>query len=195
MWAFLLTLGAKFALLPGILAAFFTGTLFTSVLANIKKNWRFYLPALLLATNIFAFHGWTTDHSKLLAERAAHQLDVQSFKAAQAAANKQAETEKRALLKESKANADQADAKYASLFASYRANLLRYKASLSQGNTDQAEHNQLPTPQGGDGPSKGTDVPFTTLPISLDDASICAENTARLQAVHDWAVTLPKGDN
>lgn len=35
-----------------------------------------------------------------------------------------------------------------------------------------------------------TSEPYRPLVISRDDALICADNTARLQAVHDWAVAL-----
>ncbi len=53
-------------------------------------------------------------------------------------------------------------------------------------------------PARGDGPGEGAGVsvgsssngPVGPLAISQDDALTCADNTARLQAVHDWAVAL-----
>lgn len=189
----LLVLLAKIALVPGIIAAFFSGAVFSAILKNVQTYWRFYLPAVLIALNLFAFHGWTGEHAKLLTEQSAHKLDVSNFKKAQVDANAKAQAERTAVLKESKQNADNADEKYRSLLAGYRANLLRYQAS--QGGGRQAEHNQLPAPQGSNGPGGGPELPATEasgIIISMGDADVCATNTARLQAVHDWATSLPK---
>lgn len=189
----LIALLAKLALVPGMIAAFFSGAFFTSVLKNVQTYWRFYLPALLIALNLFAFHGWNGEHAKLLKEHTAHQLDVSNFKTAQVEANAKAQAEKAAVLKESKQNAANADEKYRSLLAGYRANLLRYQAN--QDRTGSTEHHQLSTPQGGNGPGGGPELPATEatgIIISMGDADVCAINTARLQAVHDWATSLPK---
>lgn len=190
----LLALLAKIALVPGIIAAFFSGAFFSSVLKNIQTYWRFYLPAALVALNLFTFYGWNGEHTKLVQEHAAHTKDVNDFKKVQVEATAKADAEKAAVLKESKANADQADARYRTLLDGYRANLVRYKADQSR--AGQTEYHQLPAPQSGNGPSPSADVPQASgLIISMADADVCAVNTARLQSVHDWATTLPKETN
>ena len=44
--------------------------------------------------------------------------------------------------------------------------------------------------QSSDGPGKGAFILADPLEISVPDALTCADNTARLQAVHDWALGL-----
>jgi len=194
--------------LPGIATQVFTGINFNQVFAaignflglaftNIQKYWRFYLPVLMAVIMIGEGFGWSHEHTLLVKERTAHQQDITNFKKAQADANANAQAEKVILQKESKANADQADAKYSTLLAQYHANLLRYKAS--QGGTGQASNSELSPTQSGDGPSTGSELSAAvggnssgSLVISEGDAQICAVNTARLQAVHDWALNPPK---
>lgn len=151
---------------------------------------RIYLLGGLICLNLITGVGWHLSHKALVAEKAAHQLDNSLFKQAQKLADKNAQAEKDRLIKEAHANAAQADAKYSTLLSSYHTNLLRYRAN--QSDAHQTEYHQLPTPQGGDGPSAGAQLPSTSIVISIDDAQVCAVNTARLMAVHDWAVTLPK---
>jgi hypothetical protein len=161
------------------------------VFSYIASHWRvslgIFLSGLLLGLSYIGYH----EHSLLLKERAAHQQDIANFKHAQALSDAKAEGEKNALQKESQANADEADAKYSALLAEYRANLVRYKAS--QSGTSQADHNQLQPTQSGDGPGTSSSVP-QELTISLEDANICAVNTARLQSVHDWAMEVQKSN-
>lgn len=191
MWVFLLNILSK---IPAVLTPLLVGVnplaALGSLLSNIRKYWRFYLPLILVLLQVGTTYGWYRDHNLLMKEKAAHQQDIKDFKTAQTAANAQANAERAVLQKESKVNADQADAKYAVLLAEYRANLLRYKAS--QSGTQQTYHNQLPATQGSNGPSSGSEVPADTITITMDDAQVCAVNTARLQAVHDWALNPPK---
>lgn len=143
----------------------------------------------LISTNVFTYSMWQHTSHVLKQERTLHTQDVQNFKIAQSLANQLAEATRSRLLTESKANAAKADANYSTLLAQYHASLVRY--GTNHGSTVQANHNQLPTPQGSNGPGASTDLP-NTLTITGDDAQICAVNTARLQAVHDWAITLPR---
>lgn len=157
--------------------------------ANIIKYWQYWLIAVLLVFN--ALTGYELNHTRnsLKTEVAAHARDITDFKNAQAEADKQAAAVKAALTKESKADADKADASYSILLARYRGSLLRF--SSGQGGSGSSSDSQFPTTQGGDGPSSGAQLP-KSITISGDDAGICAVNTARLQAVHDWATSLPK---
>lgn len=166
------------------------GNVLSNVWKNIAKNWRFYLPLLLIAIQLGTLYGWYHEHDSLLKEKAAHQQDINSYKAAQAAATDKAQSEKAILQKESKASADQADADYSTLYSQYRSVLLRYQAAQSR--TGVPGDSQLPPAQSGNGPSASPQVPAGSISITLDDANVCAVNTARLQAVHDWALNPPK---
>jgi hypothetical protein len=196
MWALLLSFATKIPMLFTPLAPLFAGfniaAFFGGLWSNIKKYWREWLIGLFVFTQLGTAFGWYHEHGLLAREKASHVKDINDFKTAQVLATAQANAEKSVLQKESKANADQADAKYTGLLAQYRANLLRYSAS--QSGTSTTHYSQLPTTQSGNGPSTGTDVSTSTstIQITIDDAQICAVNTARLQAVHDWAINPPK---
>jgi hypothetical protein len=194
--AFLGPLLDLFGKIPGTLLNLPFGSIFSGIgsflktlIANIIKYWYVWLIALLVSSNGFTYWRWQVNHTQLIKEVAAFNAQAASFKAAQAAANAQANAERNVLQKESKADAEQADADYATLLAQYHASLLRYSAS--QGDTQQPGNNQLQPTQGSNGSSPSTDLPAQIV-ISGSDAEVCAVNTARLQAVHDWAITLPK---
>ena len=198
MPALLLFLGPLLDLLGKIPGAVFNlpfGSIFSGIgsflkalIANIIKYWYVWLIVLLLSSNGFTYWRWQVDHTAYLKEVAAFNAQAASFKNAQAVANAQAIAERNVLQKESKADADQADANYSSLLAEYHASLLRYSAS--QGGPSSSGNNQLQPSQGSNGPSSGSELP-TEITISGADAQICAVNTARLVAVQKWATTLP----
>lgn len=193
MWPTILgLLGKAGALFTGINeSAVFTGLgdAFKAVVNNIVTYWKIWLIVLLIVGNGFFAWEWRHTDAALVKEKAAHAADIQNFKTAQTLADAKAQAERIALQKESKANADQADANYTGLAAKYHASLLRYAQTTSGGKGP--GNNQLPTTQGTDGPSPSTDLP-ATLTITGSDAQICADNTARLQTAHDWALSLPK---
>lgn len=164
------------------------GNLLKEIGQSMIKYWYLWIIGLLLAAN--GLTGWQLKHTTaaLKTEVAAHIKDINDFKTAQAEANTKAQAITDTLTKRSKDDATKADANYSNLLTQYRSNLLRYSAS--KGGTSQPGNNQLPTAQGGNGPSDGTQL--SSITISQDDAGICAVNTARLQAVHDWAIGLPK---
>jgi hypothetical protein len=165
------------------------GNVMKSIGASIVKYWQYWLIALLFAANLFTGYELKHTRDKLTAEVAAHIKDINDFKTAQAEADKNAQTLKDTLTKESKANADQADSNYSVLLSKYRSSLLRF--SSNQSHPGSIGDNQLSASQGGNGPSSDSDLP-KSLTISGSDAKICAVNTARLVSVHDWAVGLPK---
>lgn len=165
------------------------GNVMKSIGASIVKYWQYWLIGLLFAVNAFTGYELKVTRDHLKTEVAAHVKDITDFKNAQAEADKQAAATKAALTKESKADADKADASYTILLDRYRTSLLRF--SSGQSGSGSGGHSQLPTAQGGDGPSASTDLP-KSLTITGSDAEICAINTARLISVHDWAVGLPK---
>lgn len=164
---------------------------FVAIFNNIKKYWRFYLPVLFVSLQVLTAYGWYHDHYALKAEKAELQTEVNNVKAAQAAANAKAEAEKTQLKQESETKANAADQNYSSLLAKYKSSLLRYETT--QGASKQSNSGSTSSSsESGNGPSSSTVIPeVITIPSS--DAQICAINTARLQAVHDWAVALGQG--
>lgn len=145
--------------------------------------------AILLITNVTTCSLWRSASNDLVKEHAAHTQTIQDFKTKQEVADARAQAIKETLEKEAKADAKQADANYANLLDRYNASLLRYKAA--QSNTIRPDNYKLPTPQSGDRPGESTEFSDEVI-ISMADAKVCAVNTARLQAVHDWAVNLLK---
>lgn len=158
-------------------------------LTLLLSNWKAILIGLISLGCIGLV--WDVQHTSelLKKERIAHAADISTFKAVQLTADNNAKAIAAKLQQESKASADQADANYSNLLAKYQSSLVRY--STNQGNTKPANSNQLPPTQGGNGPSTGTIVPQSIM-ITENDADICSVNTARLVAVHDWAIGLPK---
>lgn len=193
MWPMLLgLLGKAGALFTGInIGALFSSveTAISDLIKNIVANWKVWLIVLLIVGNGGFAWEWHHTSGLLTKEKAAHAADIQNFKNAQALADAKAQAERTSLLKESKANAAQADANYTGLAAKYHASLVRY-AQTTSGSKGPGD-NQLPTPKGADGPGTSSDLP-ATLTITGSDAQICADNTARLEAAHDWALALPK---
>ncbi len=184
MWLTLLALAGK---IPATAISLFTGIDYNAMFGVVKAHWQIFLGILVSGLLLGATWGWDHDHKLLVSERTAHALDIKNFKDAQAEADTKAQQERDRLQQESKASANQADSSYTALLAKYRSSILRYKAGQSA--SGKANHNQLPASQGGDGPSASTDIS-----ISLADADICAINTGRLKAVHDWAINAMKGN-
>lgn len=159
------------------------------------KHWKNYALAILIATNLLAFGCWRDTSKTLADERIAHAKEVATFVQAQKDANENAQRTKARLEKEAKDNAQKAEAQYSDLLGQYRANLLRYQQATRSGPSgptyNRVDPAGLPL-----GTSPSTPVPSGpgegSLIISFADADICAVNTARLQAAHDWAKNLPK---
>lgn len=162
-------------------------TVVLSFLGKIK--WYVWALGVLTLSNLFTYAEWQHTSHALKQERTVHAQDIANFKATQVAANMIANAQRQSLLTESKANAAKADADYSTLLTRYHASLVRY--GTHQGHASQPDNHQLPATQGGNGPGTSADVP-STITISGNDAQICAVNTARLQSVHDWAISLPR---
>ena len=165
-------------------------------LTPIPKSW--YAPIVLGLALIITSLGWADSHKTLVRERAEHAVVVQQFKDAQAEANRKAEAKRVELEKKAKEDATKADGRYNTLLTEYRSNLLRFKAN--QSTTVGSNRGELQTSEGTDRSGSSTDVlkrqavgiADSSLVISMKDAEICAVNTARLQAAHDWATEYIK---
>ena len=144
----------------------------------------------LIVSNILTFTIMRNTQGRLAKEQASHAQTIENFKTAQREADIRAQAIRETLLKEAEADAKQADANYSALLSKYNASLLRYKANQSA--AVRPDSSQYPATQSGDGPSASPEVPPAGVVISMSDAQICAVNTARLQAVREWAISLPK---
>lgn len=151
----------------------------------IPISW--YVSAALAVMVTITTAGWVHTNNVLQRERAYHQQFEQRVKDAQAEANQKAEQKRKELEEKARREAEQADKRYDDLYSKYRANLLRYQAS--QRSSGGPSDRYLQATEGGDGPGGSPEL-SEGLIISVHDAEICAVNTARLQAVRDWAIKL-----
>lgn len=160
-----------------------------ALMTSVKQFWKFYLIGLFGLAAVGTTYEWQHTTVQLKTEKASHAADIKSYKDAQADAEDKIIAKTDELNKQSEERANAADKSYAKLLASYRANLVRFKANQGvRGGPGDSQLTQAP--EGVDGPSTGSDVPSIT--ITLNDAQVCATNTARLQTAHDWALTLDK---
>ena len=138
----------------------------------------------LVATSV----GWFVtdlklDHSRSLVklEKQGRKLDRTTYEKAQADA---AVVALDAALKKERENAEKArkaDEAYSTLLSKYNASIVRYQAAQRKTNTINMSSTSV-TSDGSNFTSEST-----TISISIEDAGICAENTARIQAVKEWS--------
>lgn len=121
----------------------------------------------------------------LATERALHQADLANVRAAQAKADADWQAEIARVRHDNRRLNDEADRKAAIAGTDYMDRVLRIPAAAP----DSRLSGTAPVP-GADG-APGTDRSGgDTLLLARSDALICATNIARLQAAHDWALTL-----
>ncbi len=161
-------------------------------------TWLFAHPmtAIALVAGVFgAVEHHEADKWAALARQRA--TAIAAIQRANASAVQQATIAKEAKDAHNAKLAVQSDQAAADLRGRYHAAVLQLAAAQ-----DHARRADLPgnadTAAGSDGPGAGAGVsagpdiaePANPLAISRDDALTCADNTARLQAVRDWAVAL-----
>jgi hypothetical protein len=156
-------------------------------LQYVRSYWREGLIVLLSCFSIVSCSQWSSTHDKLVAERAAHALDIKSFKTAQTQAEQKIKDTTQRLQQESKVKADAADESYRELYAKYRANLLRYKADQGV-RSGPSGGQQTGTPEEPARSGASPQLYEGEISIAMADANICVENTARLEAAHEWAL-------
>lgn len=162
-----------------------------SKITNFISGIQTYITIGLGITTLAAGAGWYITDLKLDTARqevktcaAERKADQESYRAAQTEA---AEKSTQEVLKKERENAKQAqeaDARYAELRSKYDASIMRYK-QLQTNKRPSAEINLSSTSSSADGSYSYSDN--STISISIKDADVCAENTARLQAVQEWA--------
>lgn len=163
-----------------------------NALAFFGRHWKTLAIAGLIGTNALTLHACDGVHKDFTKEKAAHAADIKSYKDAQAVAERRAAEIKSNLEKENKEKANAADANYSALLSKYRANLVRFQAAQSVPSRPSGGQQDGTTPSY-NGPSYSSNIPDGSITITNKDADICAVNTARLQAAHDWAETLKDG--
>jgi hypothetical protein len=139
----------------------------------------------LAAAFLIASFGWYVTDIKLDTERAGRESDRLAYKAAQEEYEANALRVKMETEERNRQRADQADERYAALLGQYNASLLRYQNA--QRSVSRSDLSGTPAaPESGDGPGGDTLLPEEII-ISVDDARICAVNTARIKIVQEWA--------
>jgi hypothetical protein len=155
----------------------------------LRVHWKLIAAAIMLALLGVQTLRVASLKSSLSAEKAGRLADRETYKRAQMEATANAFAAKIKKEAEDAKKADAADARYADLSGQYRAAVLRYQAA--QRTAGKADLPQSPEgPASSDGSGGFAVVPTGSLLIPQADALICAENTARLEAVREWALSL-----
>lgn len=142
------------------------------------------LGAALLVSNVGWYISYDLKSDALNKSKWAHAETILRYDKAQKEA--EALSLKAALEKERENNdkARKADEAYDTLMRKYNTSIVRYQAAQRTPSTIDLSS----TSKTSDG--SNTTSENTRILITISDAHICAENTARIQAVHDWAKSL-----
>jgi hypothetical protein len=120
-------------------------------------------------------------------EQALHETDNANFRATQALANSMWQAELGRLQTSYTRLKDEADRQSDRMRTDYSARVMRIPAFTARADQGAAGAAALP----GTGGAPGIDGPGgDTVLLARSDALICAANTGRLQAGHDWALGL-----
>lgn len=160
-------------------------------IGTLRAHWKLIVLTLLLAVIGIQQLRVTGLKSSLSAERAGRALDRKEYERAQMEATASAYAAKIKTEKAYEAEREKADLAAADLGKQYRAIVLRFAAAQRAGSganlPQPAEASSRP-----DGPDRTAVLPVGQLMIPQADALICADNTARLEAARDWALSLEK---
>jgi len=191
MWPLITTLLSKVVpFLTGINIPSLLGGVWSAIKAiaqNIVTNWKIWLIVLLVFAQVGGVYLINHERDLYTNEKLAHAQDNAKFALAQKLANIQEQNVKQQLQTESKVAKHEADTNYSALLVKYNASLMRYATTHSKSVTAATGNNQFSAPQSVVGPSESSSLPQQII-ITGQDAEICAENTARLKAAHDWAI-------
>jgi len=158
-------------------------------LSTLRAHWKLIGAAFLLLALIIQTFRLSATEGALSAERAGRQADRASYEKAQAQATAEALSAKLKKDAENAQKAKQADSRYADLSQRYHAAVMRYQAA--QGAARKADLREASeSAESGDGPGGSPVFPVGSILIPENDAFICGANTARLQAVREWAGSL-----
>lgn len=159
-------------------------------LSILRGNWKLLLGSGLVLLLIVQTFRLQATEGALSAEKAGRAADRSSYEHAQAEASANALSNKLKIEAQYVQKADAADTRADDLAAKYRALSLRYQAAQSG-----ASNAHLPRPaetaESSSRPGGNPVVPSGSILIPQADALICADGIARLQAAHEWALSLP----
>lgn len=141
------------------------------------------LGSLLLLSNLVWYTAYQGKDRALSEERSAHSITILNYKKAQSDAALLSTQKAREQEAKDAIKAQQANEAYSSLLSKYNASIVRYQATAAKRPAGEIYLSSTSTTtSGSDSTSEST-----RILITIDDAQICAENTARLKIVHDWA--------
>jgi len=121
----------------------------------------------------------------LRVEKALHETDIANFKAVQASADAAWQMEIASIQTENRRLNDEADRRADAGRADYAARVMRLPAAAA----DPGLSGDAALPGAGGAPSLDGPGGDSVL-LARSDALICATNTARLSAGHDWAIGM-----
>lgn len=152
---------------------------------DLWGRFRDYITLGLAAAVVVTSLGWYVTDLKLDNEREARANDKLTYENAQKEYENKALQEKMRIENENRNRAKEADKRYSALLSQYNARLVRFRSA--QRPVSDPDLPRTPgTAEGGDGPGTSTELP-TSVIITYEDAEICAENTARVKAIQEWA--------
>lgn len=155
----------------------------------LRAHWKLIGLALLLAVIGVQQLRVTGLKSSLSAEKAGRLADRKEYHRAQMEATAKAYAAKIKTEKAYEAEREKADLAAADLGKQYRAIVLRYADAQRAGSGT-----NLPQPTestaSSNGPGGPAVLPQGAILIPQADALVCADNTARLEAVREWALGL-----
>ena len=155
----------------------------------LRSHWKLIAAAILLALLGVQTLRVASLKSSLSAEKAGRLADRETYKRAQMEATANAFSAKIKKEAEDAKKADAADSRADDLAARYRALSLQYASA--QRAARKADLPQSPeSPASGDRPGGPSLIPQGSILIPQADALICATNTARLEAVREWALGI-----
>ena len=155
----------------------------------LRGHWKLIIGVLLLAVIGMQQLRVTGLKSSLSAEKAGRAADRSNYERAQLKATADAYAAKIKKEAEYAKKADAADARYADLSGQYHAAVLHYQAAQrAAGKADLPQSTK--GAEGSDGSGGPPLIPQGSILIPQADALICADNTARLEAVREWALGI-----
>lgn len=166
-----------------------------SVFKTFVSKYLIYALAAMAAVN---GAGWyitslklETTKQQVVAEQNGRKADQASYKAAAAEAKAKNLEEVKKINEQNDRKAEVSDDRYDALRKLYDANLVQYaRDQATKRNSGTVQLSSVSTTTGGG----YTTSESSEISISFEDAGICAENTARIQSVKEWADSLSKAE-
>lgn len=156
-----------------------------------RRYWKVALLAVLVLALIVQTFRLDATQARLEAESAARARDWSEYARAQAEAESEALSHKLKTEAEYARNAENAQVAYDRLRERFDGLVRAKVAGGSSGRAD------LPRPAAPSSipalAAEGSGVPFGSIVLSVDDALICADNSAYALAAHQWAMGLSEG--